>query len=431
MADTFIDHGNLADNRVYQFLKGTLQGQAFLKAYEHDKRIEKEEILAEQLPNATPDNRSKRKRARKLFNRKDFSFYLIWNDVERRRNFNLGKERFEETAICLSEIFRDIPVTSWFIGSGKGTLADELSATGDLYKAYRSIRNFSLNVGQLVLEVKRRTTEAHPISAALERVKTAKQMSIQLFQDWSITLTERRQIYAKSDVNVIFTIFPIYLEEDGLDLAKRDFLVICPTYAEKFLLSWEASSRFVILHAKSLKNNARLQGFVQAIPNVDERGCQAIVALLCIPYMLGYYQCLTVTKNRDTGWKASPEEVLTSFMSRVRLYQRHGETLGAYLVACGPTQNIKCTYVVMGNNKVRIDGRDSPIKAVDLCFKCLVVLKASPCEAAALVWRFLESFGYGMDMSGSQSVKNLIFEIQNRRRIIEEFEQANPFRPRD
>ncbi|KAJ8675948.1 hypothetical protein QAD02_011734, partial [Eretmocerus hayati] len=285
-----------------------------------------------------------------------------------------------------------------------------------------------------------------PISDAFQRVKEATVLDVKLYQDWLVCWEERRAFFNATGIEDVFIEIPILKTATGLDLPMRDFAEVYPTHAANLMKNWSDLSRFVISHAQSLSSNSKLQGLLVAASEIEGPPvCQQFLALRSLPYMLGSYQCVPASKEYPAGWRASIEEVSASFIGLVRidlenneeyevhveaeevklreLYTKHGVSVGPHLIACG-TNPIKCTYVVIGSHKVRVDGEDSPLRAADLCFKCSAILKVSLCKAAVNVWKFLESFAYGIPIGRTTSVSKLIELIENRRRIILEYEGA-------
>ncbi|KAJ8684531.1 hypothetical protein QAD02_020323 [Eretmocerus hayati] len=105
-------------------------------------------------------------------------------------------------------------------------------------------------------------------------------------------------------------------------------------------------------------------------------------------------------------------------------YAKYELPVGPHLVACGNITKIRCTNVIFGNIRHRIDGPYSPMVAVDLCFKSALVFSEKFCKAATLIWKFIEHCGFGMPNASPLSVSKLILAIDDRKSLYERFHQG-------
>lgn len=92
----------------------------------------------------------------------------------------------------------------------------------------------------------------------------------------------------------------------------------------------------------------------------------------------------------------------------------------------GPINDIQKTTVIMGKNKIEFFGPESPLHAVDACFKATIVLKQEFPIAATRPWEFLQRRVCRMPTkTNTKAVTDLSTALDN---VAAQMKQAYPRR---
>ncbi|KAJ8666448.1 hypothetical protein QAD02_008110 [Eretmocerus hayati] len=93
-------------------------------------------------------------------------------------------------------------------------------------------------------------------------------------------------------------------------------------------------------------------------------------------------------------------------------YVAHGFELTGYVVVIGKLGAIESTHVVIGSHTYNLPGRGSLLRAVDICFKCIVALHKTFPRASTEVWSFFETEVYKVRSGPDPSLSELVGKIE-------------------
>ena len=119
-----------------------------------------------------------------------------------------------------------------------------------------------------------------------------------------------------------------------------------------------------------------------------------------------YIEHIEVPKNKDA---------LTNFIeSKYKYYVENNVTqTQPYIILCGPLHSVEASYVVVDTVFYKLD---SPLRAVDFCFKLFYFMNIEYSTACPHIWSFLhkhifEITGYKNTVA-SQKILNIVTELQ-------------------
>lgn len=101
-----------------------------------------------------------------------------------------------------------------------------------------------------------------------------------------------------------------------------------------------------------------------------------------------------------------------------KLYVKYKQPPLPFVIIVGSLKNVKLSYIVLARTKYTITGPESVIKAVNICYKSVKVLRKRFPAAARGVWQFIEYYFYQTNVgSAYKSVTNLGSKIDDLKSI--------------
>ncbi|GJQ68607.1 hypothetical protein Trydic_g17157 [Trypoxylus dichotomus] len=212
------------------------------------------------------------------------------------------------------------------------------------------------------------------------------------------TFIKRQSIIKELEIHDFFKEFPVIKQPFGYKLFLQDFCALYPSRENNFLEIWPKLSKNIL----SLIEQRKILSFDGQSNLADS--AKHILALKCLCFL---FPPITVrTKRHQKNWRPSKIEVQQSFFLHVQDYgglkkavsrrksilKQNGETMQPLVVVQGDNNNFQ-SYVMIDDIVYTLE---SPLKAVDTCFKTFFALNLKYPAESAHIWTFIQQKIYNI-----------------------------------
>ncbi|KAJ8682515.1 hypothetical protein QAD02_018307 [Eretmocerus hayati] len=335
--------------------------------------------------------------------------------------------------------------TRFYKGSYKKTNGNYVGPAGVYYYLWKKLHREAVVVG-FAEPTRSKTTAEENNLTELQQAQLQKLENSVIIEDdayllaWEALRWFRLLLFKKLLLDQIYNKIPGLATTSGFDLLETDFFFV---YGNSPILlnNWPDLSDAIIHLAKKKGKETparRELARYNATRLTNDPELRQDVALILLPLLTGAYRCAlkrTSGKSaRNTSWRASSTDVLNSFILQHEntskdpvenkkdlqkkkdelkaTYVAHGFELTGYVVVIGKLGAIESTHVVIGSHTYNLPGRGSLLRAVDICFKCIVALHKTFPRASTEVWSFFETEVYKVRSGPDPSLSELVGKIE-------------------
>ncbi|KAF5278697.1 hypothetical protein FQR65_LT15585 [Abscondita terminalis] len=342
---------------------------------------------------------------------------LIDKELEEDPDKRIPRQRFLQLAQDIRQIFQEEEECTYYIPPKRDYNGKPISAHGKLWDRYINTRTKYRNLSL----IKRKSKDVEIIDVIdlidqeenIQRhifLKHNNQPWTTVIEYWKSTTFIRQRQYKESNTQThdYFKLYPPLSLPSGHSLISMDFNNIYPNYENKLFFGWSAIFKNIINIAKkkSCPIIQLLNNFQEKKENLEIKERDAFdenSSFLLFPLL---FPNTSRQKKRSSVGKYSKVEIQNSFVTHVEheedlnviFEQREArlrllkatEQPSVYFI--GELQNPRAILKI---NEV-IYELETPVKAVDTCFKAFFVLNANYPEKSVQIWTYIQTKIYGL-----------------------------------
>ncbi|XP_051168699.1 uncharacterized protein LOC127286345 [Leptopilina boulardi] len=405
IATTYADNLQLTSNSVLRLLNSNFRGKLVLAYYESKTGVLESEL----------------------------SSIIIENEFENSLDCKIKKERFLKLRDEIKEIFPTELPEAWFSPLTRSINGEVINPRGKLYNKYNEKRRILNEINYMNKGLKRKqnvnkdtvteTLYDEDVLDSLDFLKNNIEPENRIINAWMAT-TQARLNLKKSGINDYYNTFKCLQGNLGITLLLKDFDLIYKENSENFLQNWSTVAKNIINVSKKRgksRQYVELNEMLEKNKRLINEGNIELVALILLPYLLGSsYR----KRKKDSIWTPSKQDVLDSFILHIetyeelilyqerkrKIYLEENINFQPYPVLCGSLDKIHSSFVIINDVEYLID---TPLKAIDICFKAFFALNTNyPLESKGC-WVFLQKFVFNIPIEREDSAVNkLITQLQ-------------------